>query len=209
MRWAEDTRTLPLALSRMLLQLIMIGYVLTYIFQATSFYLIVLVLSVMLIAASIISLRPLVKKGSSLYKKAFIAIFVGSSFTLFIIMIAILEVDVWYEPKLLIPLAGMTFSASMNAISIAAERFESEMLRKNNYTLARNIAYKAALIPVINALFAVGLVSLPGMMSGQILAGVDPMIAVRYQIMVMLMLLSAAGLSTMVYLLLIKTNMLK
>ena len=59
---------------------------------------------------------------------------------------------------------------------------------------------QTAMIPVINALFAVGLVSLPGMMTGQILSGVSPLIAARYQIMVMLMIFSAAGLSTALFL---------
>ncbi|HIP59910.1 MAG TPA: ABC transporter permease, partial [Campylobacterales bacterium] len=96
------------------------------------------------------------------------------------------------------------FANSMNAVSIAAERFESEMSRQVGYTDARATSYKAALIPIINALFAVGLVSLPGMMTGQILSGIDPLIAVRYQMMVMLMILGSAGISVAVYLLFLK-----
>jgi len=61
---------------------------------------------------------------------------------------------------------------------------------------------QAALIPIINALFAVGLVSLPGMMTGQILSGVSPLVAVRYQIMVMAMIFEASGIATAVFLLL-------
>ncbi len=188
----------------MVLQLIMIGYVLTYIFDAKSPYLVVLILSVMLIAASMISLRPLQKKQKSLYIYAFGSIMIGGLVPLIIIMIAVLSTPSWYEPKLLIPLAGMTFANAMNAVSISAERFESEMSRGITYQEARAISYKAALIPIINALFAVGLVSLPGMMTGQILSGVDPLIAVRYQMMVMLMILSSAGLSVAFYLRLLK-----
>jgi putative ABC transport system permease protein len=66
--------------------------------------------------------------------------------------------------------------------------------------VAREFAFKAALIPITNALFDVGLVSLPGMMTGQIIAGVDPPIAARYQIMVMCMLFSSAGLSAACFL---------
>jgi putative ABC transport system permease protein len=98
----------------------------------------------------------------------------------------------------------MIFANSMNTVSISAERFESEIREKKSYDIARSSSYKASLIPIINSLFAVGLVSLPGMMSGQILSGVDPLIAVRYQIMVMLMILSSAGLSVAIYLILIK-----
>ncbi len=74
------------------------------------------------------------------------------------------------------------------------------MARDAGITAARNSAYQAALIPLINSLFAVGLVSLPGMMTGQILSGVEPLLAARYQIMVMSMLFGAAGISTAVYL---------
>jgi putative ABC transport system permease protein len=65
---------------------------------------------------------------------------------------------------------------------------------------ARLTAYHAAMIPVINSLFAVGLVSLPGMMTGQILSGVSPLIAARYQIMVMCMIFASAGISTAIFL---------
>jgi putative ABC transport system permease protein len=100
----------------------------------------------------------------------------------------------------------MIFANSMNAVSISAERYENESERGSSYMEARATAYKAALIPIINSLFAVGLVSLPGMMTGQILSGVDPLIAVRYQMMVMLMILGSAGISVAVYLILMKRN---
>lgn len=184
----------------MAVQLLLIGYILTYLFEAKSPYLVVGLLTIMLLAASVISMRPVQHRRPKLYQYAFIAISLGGGVTLLCIMIAVLDNEIWYEPKFIIPLAGMTFANAMNAVSIAAERFESELVREVGYKEARGIAYKAALIPIINAFFAVGLVSLPGMMTGQILSGVDPMIAVRYQIMVMLMILSSAGLSVALYL---------
>ncbi len=173
MRWTEDKTTLFYALFRMLIQLILIGYMLTYIFDSKSPYLVVFILCVMLIAASMISLRPVQKRQKSLYLYAFISIMLGGIFTLIIVTTGVLNLSFWYEPRILIPLAGMIFANSMNAVSIAAERFESEISRKNSYIDARATSYKAALIPIINALFAVGLVSLPGMMTGQILSGVE------------------------------------
>lgn len=206
MRWTQDKVTLFYALLRMLLQLMLIGYVLTYIFNADSPYLVVLILGVMLTAASIISMRPLQKQQSSLYLYAFTSISIGGVFTLIMVVFGVLDLHPWYEPRYLVPIAGMIFANSMNAVSISAERFESEMNREKSYIEARAISYKAALIPIINALFAVGLVSLPGMMTGQILSGVDPLIAVRYQIMVMLMILGSAGISVAIYLLLLKRD---
>jgi len=205
-RWTQDKVTLFYALFRMLTQLILIGYVLTYIFDAKSPYLIVLILCVMLIAASIIAMRPLQKRQKSLYLYAFVSIFVGGIFTLIMVIFGVLDLNPWYEPRFLIPIAGMIFANSMNAVSISAERFESEISRENSYVDARATSYKAALIPIVNVLFAVGLVSLPGMMTGQILSGVDPLIAVRYQIMVMLMILGSAGISVAIYLWLLKKS---
>ena len=206
-RWTNDKFTLFYALVRMLIQLILIGYVLTYIFTSDSPYLVILILSVMLIAASIIALRPMQKKDTSLYMKAFISISLGGLFTLVMIIFGVLNLNPWYEAKFLIPLAGMIFANSMNAVSISAERYESEVERGNIYEDARATAYKAALIPIVNALFAVGLVSLPGMMTGQILSGIDPLIAVRYQMMVMLMILGSAGISVAIYLVLLKKDL--
>jgi len=206
MRWTQDRSTLFYALFRMLIQLILIGYVLTYIFDAKSPYLVILILSVMLVAASVIAMRPLQKSEKSLYLYAFISIFIGGIFTLMMVVFGVLDLNPWYEPRFLIPIAGMIFANAMNAVSISAERFESETGRGNTYIDARAISYKAALIPIINALFAVGLVSLPGMMTGQILSGVDPLIAVRYQMMVMLMILGSAGISVAIYLLLLKKD---
>jgi len=199
-RWTEDKATLFYALFRMLIQLVLIGYVLTYIFDAKSPYLVIIILSVMLIAASVIAMRPLKKAEKSLYIHAFISILTGGLFTLMMVVFGVLDLNPWYEPRFLIPIAGMIFANSMNAVSIAAERFESEFSRGSSYIEARATSYKAALIPIINALFAVGLVSLPGMMTGQILSGVDPLIAVRYQMMVMLMILGSAGISVAIYL---------
>ena len=94
----------------------------------------------------------------------------------------------------------------MNTISLAGERYYAE-LKTNDNRVARNTAFQAAMIPITNSLFAVGLVSLPGMMTGQILSGTDPLIAVRYQIMVMCMILGSGGISTALFLhLLIKKS---
>ena len=205
-RWTQDRTTLFYALFRMLIQLLLIGYVLTYIFSSNSSYLVILILSVMLVSASVIALRPLQKKSKNLYLYAFISICIGGLFTLVMVIFGVLDLNPWYEPQFLIPIAGMIFANSMNAVSIAAERFENESSRENSYREARATSYKAALIPIINALFAVGLVSLPGMMTGQILSGIDPLIAVRYQMMVMLMILGSAGISVAIYLWLLKKN---
>jgi len=112
----------------------------------------------------------------------------------------VLDLPRWFEPSFVVPLAGMIFANAMNTVSLAAERFESELSRGADTAEARRTALDASLIPQINGLLAVGLVSLPGMMTGQILSGVEPLIAVRYQIMVMCMVFGAGGLGAIAYL---------
>jgi len=81
-----------------------------------------------------------------------------------------------------------------------------EYTKNKNFIQSRAISFKASMIPQINSLLAVGLVSLPGMMTGQILSGVDPLIAVRYQIMIMSVILSSSGISIIIYFLLKRKN---
>ena len=85
-------------------------------------------------------------------------------------------------------------------------RFQSECGHGVSDAEARKVAFQAALIPIINSLFAVGLVALPGMMTGQILSGVSPLIAAEYQIVVMTMLFGATGISAAAYLALQKRS---
>jgi putative ABC transport system permease protein len=205
-KWTNDKITIPYATFRMFIQLVLIGYILTFIFETKNFFIVMFILSIMLIVASIIAMRPVAKKNTKLYFTSFISILIGGIITLAFVILGVLDLHLWYEPRFLVPLAGMIFANSMNSVSISAERFETEYNRQNNYIFARNTAYKAALISNINILFAVGLVSIPGMMTGQILSGVSPLIAVKYQIMVMCMVLSSSGISTAIYLKLLEKN---
>ena len=203
-RWSLDYKEGLYAVGRMLGQLLIIGYFLGSIFNSESAWVIVLILSIMVIASSWIALRTVKMNRKQLFIIVLISIFVGSGSVLLLVTQGVLQIDPWYKATIMIPLAGMIFSNALNSISLAAERFNDEYSRGKGYEAARSIAYQTALIPIINALFAVGLVSLPGMMTGQILSGVDPLIAARYQIMVMAMIFASGGLSTAIYLLLLK-----
>ncbi len=199
-RWADDKTTVAYALTRMILQLLLIGYLLVYIFRSDSSLMVISMLTLMLVVASLIATRTIKKRTIKEYLYALCAIFVSVFVNLSLISQGVLKIEPWYNPIYIIPLSGMIFSVSMNALSLASERFESEKSLGKDYKEARNISFKTALIPIINSLFAVGLVSLPGLMTGQILSGVDPLVAVRYQIVIMLMLFGAAGISTAIYL---------
>jgi len=201
-QWSLRGGTTLYALARMLLQLLAIGYFLTWIFDSDQPWVVALVLSVMLAVAAWIALRPLAERDRGLYTRSIVAIALGGIPTLLLVTQFVVVVDPWYSPRQVIPLAGMIFASAMNTVSLAAERFIAERLLGADYDAARRTAYHAALIPQLNSMFAVGLVSLPGMMTGQILSGVSPMLAVRYQIMVMCMLLGASGIAAACYLLL-------
>jgi len=199
-KWSLSPARTIYATGRMLLQLLLIGYALTYIFDAKNVWITLAVLSVMLVSASWIALGVVKEKRASLYAKAFVSVAIGGGATLAIVSQVVLRLDPWYHPRVLIPLAGMIFSNSMNCISLAAERATAELGRDEPFDKARGVALKTSLIPITNAFFAVGLVSLPGMMTGQILSGVDPLIAARYQIMVMCMVFGAGGISAALFL---------
>lgn len=199
-RWNAGAKTAIYATFRMLVQLLLIGYVLVYIFAADQSWVIIAVLIVMLVAASMIAIRPLADRDSEVWRNALIAIVVSSLSTLVLVTQGVLGVEPWFDPRYVVPLAGMIIAGSMNAVSLAAERYAAEVGRGEAQQTACTTALQAALIPIINSLFAVGLVSLPGMMTGQILSGTSPLIAAKYQIVVMSMLFGAAGIAASIYL---------
>ena len=205
-RWSAGWRTGAYAIGRMLVQLTLVGYILVFIFETDSGLIVISVLTVMLLAASWIALRPLQKERRSLYPLALASIGIGGVLTLVLVTQGVLDLATWHQGRFVIPLAGMIFAGSMNAVSLAAERFAAERERGQAYAEARFSAYRAALIPIMNSLFAVGVVSLPGMMTGQILAGIAPHLAVRYQIMVMAMIFGASGVSAACYLVFVESR---
>jgi putative ABC transport system permease protein len=200
LRWSLDAGGGLVAVARMLLQLLLIGFVLNWIFAAESPLIVLGLLLIMLSVASWISLRPLEEHHWKDFGRSFVAITLGGCLSLTLVVVLVLDVQPWYSARQVIPLAGMIFASSMNSVSIGAERLAAEFERNTDRHEARRLAYQASLIPLLNSLLAVGLVSLPGMMTGQILSGVEPLIAARYQIMVMCMLTGASGISTAIYL---------
>ena len=204
-RWTDNKTEIAMATLRMSVQLIAIGYVLTSLFETNSLLLLSLLVSVMVVAASLIAKRHIQNKDFKSYLALLFAIGFGGSVNLLLILYFVLELDNVFEPRVVIPLSGMLYANAMNAVSLAAERFSKERLN-HSYEEARSIAFKASMIPQINSFLAVGFVSLPGMMTGQILSGVDPMVAVRYQIVVMAMILGSGGISNILYLLSLKNH---
>lgn len=205
-KWKLGFKNSLYALLRMVLQLMLIGFALTYIFESETGWIVMGVLAIMLLAASWIALRTLELPKIKLLATGVISILVGGVSVLIIVTQGVLQLDPWYLPNYMIPLAGMIFANSMNAISLAGERLSAEIRSGASYDQARKTALRASLIPITNSLFAVGLVSIPGMMTGQILSGISPFIAARYQMVVMCMTFGSAGICSAVFLTLVKPH---
>lgn len=205
-KWALDIGTALWAVVRMLVQLLAVGYVLEFIFKTDQPIVILGVLLMMVSAAAWIALGPVRELRSHYYGKAWLAIAIGGGCCLVLITQGVLSLEPWFKPRYMVPLGGMTFSVAMNSVSIAAERFFAERDAEADYGIARQAGMRAALIPITNSLLSVGLVALPGMMTGQILAGTDPLVAARYQIMVMGMMFGSGGLSAGCFLILLKPS---
>ena len=201
---------------RATIQLVLVGYVLAYLFATRHWALVLLALLVMLLAATKTATDRQRAARRTLFPIAGTAILLGAGLTLAYVDQVVLRVRPWYDPQYLIPLFGMIVGNAMNGAALAAERLASEMEARRGEVEAWlalgagpsaasaepvRRALIAALIPAVNGLMIVGLVSLPGMMTGQILAGASPMTAVRYQIVVAFMLAGAvAGTATIVVL---------
>ncbi|MGH1359255.1 MAG: ABC transporter permease [Burkholderiaceae bacterium] len=200
-RWTSRGSELIYAVARMVLQLLLIGFALVFIFESDQVLLGAAIIVTMILISALISIRLIKTNRKTAFVRASLSLGLAGSATLAFMLTGVLQLhDPWYQPRLIVPIAGMIFSNAMTAITLAAERFQNETAIGQPYEAARSAAWTTALIPQINALLAVGLVSLPGMMTGQILSGVDPLVAVRYQIVIMAMILQASAFSVAIFL---------
>lgn len=201
---------------RMGLQLIAVGYLLDVIFTINSPLLVVLVLFVMAGFSLQVMGSRIRRKMPGFYRVMGSSIFIGCSAVIFLFCSLVVGYTPWYDPRYLIPLAGMIIGNSMNGASLAAERLAAEIgerreeietaiclgatARQSSETAIRN-SFRASLIPTINTMAAMGIVALPGMMTGQILSGTAPVIAVRYQIAIMCAITGAVAITSYLILL--------
>ncbi|MCA9241929.1 MAG: ABC transporter permease [Planctomycetales bacterium] len=199
-RWSLSPGGALWATVRMVVQLSVLGVVLKIIFRANHPAAVFAAVTVMVMIAAWIALRTAGERTFTHYRRILASIALGGGATLALVTQGVLVLEPWFKPSVLVPIAGMVFANAMNTIALAGERFSSETGLGSGYLAARQTAMRAAMIPATNALLAVGLVSIPGMFTGQVLSGEDPMIAARYQMMVMAMVYGSAGLSAGCYL---------
>lgn len=208
-------RDLTVATARTFVQLSLVGYFLVYLFAWDRPELVLLTLVVMLAAAAWIAVGRLKQPLPNAHWMAVAALAVGSAVTLAFVTQVVIQVDPWYDPRYLIPIGGMILGNAMTGAALAGDRFQGELRSRveevetllalgfsgpeSLHDLHRS-SLRSAMIPTINAMLAVGIVQLPGMMTGQILSGTSPLIAVKYQVIVMLMITCAVALSSFIFL---------
>lgn len=198
---------------RAAVQLLLIGQILVWLFSTDRWYLVIGVLLIMVITATLAATGRVQAVGSRMSLRVLCgaAILTGSALTMAYLDLVVVHVQPWYDPRYLIPIFGMIVGNAMNGAALAAERVRSEFKARRDEieaclalgaspaqasAPAVRQAMSAAMTPTINALAVVGIVSLPGMMTGQILAGADPTQAVNYQLVVMFMLTSATAITS-------------
>jgi putative ABC transport system permease protein len=202
---------LAIASVRTYVQLLALGFVLRWVFAARLWWVVVVLLGIMTVVATRIVLKRAPDAPGGLFGSAFLSMAVTTVTVTFAVTALIVRVPVWYEPRYVIPIAGMVLGNSMTGIALAIERLFSDLdsraeeilaltaLGASRWELAASsarTALRAGLIPTINAMAAAGIVFIPGMMTGQILAGADPLEATKYQIVVMLMVSAATAIGS-------------
>lgn len=185
---------------RSLMQLIAIGYVLDIVFTIDNWLLVLGILGIMLAVASVVTRNRIDQKLQGLLSTVVLALVASSAFTVGYVILLIVQPTKWYEPQYLIPLAGMLFGNAMNSASLTGERFLNT-LKQNRLEIETYLslgatgkqaianyqreAIRTGLIPTLNNMVVIGLVSLPGMFTGQVLAGSNPRDAASYQILIL------------------------
>lgn len=205
-------KEIALACARMTVQLILVGYVLAYVFDNPSPVLSLIIVSCMA-AFAVSNIKRRVKGHLSFRLTRIIALSMWASTALCLLffILVVIHIDPWYDPQYFIPICGMILGNSMSGIALGATRLTKGfdtlrtqvetalMLGATPKKASRYIlqdAFDSALMPTINNMVGMGIVSLPGMMTGQILAGNSPLLATRYQIGVMLAISASVALAS-------------
>jgi putative ABC transport system permease protein len=210
LRLGQERRLLIAAICTVV-QLLLIGFVLEWVFRMDRWYVVVMMMSVMTLVAGIAAIQRTAFRFPGIWVRSVAATWFSSWLMASLALAVIVRVRPWYTPQYAIPLLGMILGNTLNGVSLGIDRLGSELLGKRDqvdgslalgatrWEAARPLiqeAVKTGLIPTINAMMVVGIVSLPGMMTGQLLAGTSPVEAVKYQIVIMFLIASATALGT-------------
>ena len=209
------TRQIIIAGIRTTIQLLLIGFVLKALFDYVNIAWLMLISFVMLIAAGreVMSRQKRKFAGVWGFGAGTLSMCVSSFSITVLALTVVIDITPWYEPQYAIPLLGMMLGNTMNGIAVCLDRLtqsaweqramiEARLMLGQEWSAAiegiRRESIRSGLIPIINSMAAAGIVSLPGMMTGQIIAGSPPLEAVKYQILIMFLISGGTGLGTMV-----------
>ena len=205
-------RSLVMGSVRMTLQLLLIGLVLEWVFRIERWYAVVGLLAIMTLIAGITAVDRNTRRYRGIWLDTVVSVWasswVVSAYGVFVVM---RDIDTWYHPQYAIPLMGMVLGNTLNGISVGQTTFTESLVTRRaevdtllalgatrweaGQTAMRH-ALRTGMTPIINAMMVAGIVSLPGMMTGQLLAGVQPIQAVKYQIVIMFLIAAATALGT-------------
>lgn len=205
--------TLAIATFRTITQLLFVGSILTVIFASEQPLIVLALLTAMITIAAIVARGRIDRDLPKLLKWVWLAIFTSGFVIMTYVSLLVIQLDPWYDPRYLIPLTGIVLGNAMTAASIAGECLVTA-LRNNRTEIEthlslgatptqaiapyRQAAIKAGLIPTVNSMMVVGLVTIPGVITGQLLGGADPLIAAIYQILIMFMLALATLIASLI-----------
>ena len=205
------TRRLFWAAGRMVVQLLLIGLVLQSVFSSRRWDFVVVVMLAMSVIAGAVAVQRSSRRYPGVWLNSIVAIFCSSWVVIGIALLGIVQVKPWYSAQYAIPLMGMVLGNSLSGVSLALDRFGEELvthrdqvevllaLGADRHEAARlpiRSAVATGMIPTINVMVVAGIVTMPGTMTGQLLAGVDPVAAVKYQIVIMFLLAAATTFAT-------------
>ncbi|MBD2665862.1 hypothetical protein B6N60_00309 [Richelia sinica FACHB-800] len=193
---------LAIATGRTILQLLVLGYVFDFIFALDNIWAVVAILAIILTITAIVTRNRISPKIPQLLPLIWGAIFLSTAFTLLYVSFLIIQPERWYEPRYLIPLGVIVIGNAMNAAAVAGERLVSNINQfpteiETHLSLGatphqaihqyRKDAIRAALMPTINQMMLIGMVTVPIFTSGQLLGGIKPLEAVSYEILLLFM----------------------
>ncbi len=216
LRGIPREKQIVIATLRMTIQLVIAGYILTLLFENPHPFLIIMIILFME-AFAVHNIfkqvnHPIPKK----LKKVILFSMLGGTITsLLYFSFVVINFTPWYEPRYVIPIAGMIIGNAMTGISLGVksllegfhsnkERIEGALMLgatpKDAVKEYVNNSFDSAILPTINSMVGMGIVFLPGMMTGQILAGVSPLLAIKYQIVILLGILGSVALTVILFL---------
>jgi UDP-glucose/iron transport system permease protein len=214
----ELEKSLAVAALRTVIQLTLVGFILKWVFALEYAVAVIALGLIMTFLASRASVARSSRTFSGIRARAFFSLFVSGFITTAMVTGVIVGVDPWYKPQYVIPLLGMILGNGLNGLSLCMDTL-LENLSEKRHEVELDLAMGATrweaarpalaegvrrgMMPIINSMTVVGMVSLPGMMTGQILQGADPVNAIKYQVMVMFMIAAAVSVSSIILALLI------